>query len=754
MVFPHKRPIETDATFGTRPRKKVRGEGFTQKTVSLKQAAFKLLVSRKELPIWAEKVQIISAASNHDVVLLVGETGSGKSTQVPQFLLEHLSSEPKTVIVDGKKKKVGGMIAVTEPRRMAATTLARRVAAEMGTTVGNMSPASRVGYSVRFDTSMAPATKIKFLTEGMLLQEMLRDPWLTQYSVVVVDEAHERSMNVDLLLGFLKQMMDRGFEGRGGQRLKVVVMSATLELQDLEAFFSSDVRSPEEDDKQKPESQAVNPGEKKGTITDVRVQGRQHSVKITHSDEPVQDYIDSVINTILSIHVREPMPGDILVFLPGQEDIDTLMELMLDAIPALPPALPTLMPLPLFASLPQLQQHRAFQPSPASHRPVRKLILSTNIAETSVTIPGVRHVIDTGLQKTKQYRSQLAFESLLVKPISQSSALQRAGRAGREAPGTCHRLYTEEQFRNLTPSNPPEILRVDVTSAVLGLKARGVEDVMSFPYLSAPSRDNLSQALLTLYSLGALSPSGAITPLGRRMAGFPLPPSLSRVLLASADPEFDCLPEAIDIIAALSVESIFQNPSSEERREAAAEARQSLFRREGDLLTMLTTIRAYVSDKVDRKQWCELHYTNHRALQSVCDVRKQLRAQVESLRLKPILINDPDKEPEAISPDRAAQILRCFLTAFAPRTARLCPDGSYKTVVGNQPVAIHPSSVLFGSGSGRRYEAIMYMDYVHTSKGYARNVSAVQMDWVGEAMERMGGGGGCGLKSGDGIWMV
>ncbi|PGH18985.1 hypothetical protein AJ79_00018 [Helicocarpus griseus UAMH5409] len=740
-------------------------------TTSLKDLAKKLYQSRKELPIFPSADEIRKHLQRNDIMLLVGETGSGKSTQVPQFLVDEKWARPKCVKVPSssmtaKKKSpvrsgkddsdgssaekkatmkdvtIGGCIAITQPRRVAAVSLARRVADEMGTPLGNSSPASKVGYSVRFDSSTSPNTKIKFLTEGMLLQEMLTDPWLTKYSAVVVDEVHERGVNVDLILGFLRNMASGKKEGRGGVPLKVVVMSATADMESLLGFFGDGLKkhgekvtSSAEDGSLKTES-----GNNKGNATsqedsskDVSVchiKGRQYPVKVIYSPEPVHDFVDAALKTIFQIHMKEPLPGDILVFLTGQETVESLEALVNEYAVGMDPALPKVQVLPLFAALPQAAQQRVFIPAPPR---TRKIILSTNIAETSVTVSGVRYVIDCGKAKMKQFRTRLGLDSLLVKPISKSAAIQRKGRAGREAPGQCYRLYTEKNYLALQEANIPEILRCDLSQAILNMKARGVDDIVGFPFLTRPSREALEKALLQLFSIQALEETGEISEIGERIAKLPLTAQLGRVLLASAEHGPDCLRDVIDIISCLSVENIFLNTTSEEKKEEAEKARRELYRREGDHLTMLATVRAYAAENSDRKAWANRHLVSHRAMQAVMDVRKQLITQCRQAKLLPSDKDAKTKDDRVTlisSEENPVPILKSFLTGFASNTARLFPDGSYKTIVGNQTVAIHPSSVLFG----RKVEAIMYNEYVFTNRSYARGVSSVQMDWVGEAL--------------------
>ena len=822
---------------------------FLKRHDNLKQRAQALWPQRRALPIWSYVDSIQQSLRTNDVLLLVGETGSGKSTQIPQMLLQEpwFNSHPKSNSNSGAR--IGGCIAITQPRRVAAITLARRVAEEMGTPLGASSPASKVGYSVRFDNSSGPSTQVKFLTEGMLLQEMLRDPWLKQYSAVVVDEVHERACNVDLVLGFLKRMVvdGEGLKERGGVGLKVVVMSATAEIEKLVAFFaetphgkaltgvngvngvngtnganaiakhesSSETEwsgiSSDDDDKVEPVKEIVkvngiNPMDDPKTeekdvklngahtpdteqvsngatasilkapsnISTCYIEGRQHHVSILYTPAPVPDFIDASLRTILQIHHSEPCPGDILVFLTGQEVVESLETLLKEHIPGLSASVPKILVLPLFAALPQPAQQRVFAPTP---RNTRKVILATNIAETSVTVSGVRFVIDCGKAKMKQFRSRLGLDSLLVKPISRSSAIQRAGRAGREAEGNCYRLYMEQSYLDLAQNSIPEILRCDLSQAILTLKARGIGDVTKFPFLSPPPREALEKALLLIYQLGALTNSGEITPVGRRMAALPLSAKLSRALIAAEDPSYDCVGEVIDIISCLSVENVFLplktqsfnlshggNPDSDDldsettTTNITASARSTLHARSGDHLTLLSTLRAYLAESSDRKDWCVRHAVSHRAMRAVLDVRKQLR---NIFRLPPSSSSSSDGHGNPahhhhLCAEKETSVLKALLVGFATscaipvragdeRAASAAAAhrggggsaggdggafGGYATLIGGQKVGIHPSSVLFG----RQVECLMYNEFVFTNRAYARGCSAVQMDWVGEVL--------------------
>ena len=767
-IFPHASLKHTAQA--TEPRS-IQSKTLRSQHTNLKEGAAALALDRKKLPIWSHTSDIRSGLRKYDVMLIVGETGSGKSTQVPQMLVEEdwcksqqidcLSREGRTSVSDTRthqqpnasrveKVKVGGCVAITEPRKVAAVSLAGRVAREMGTPLGSSSPASKVGFSVRFNNSTSPSTKVKYLTEGMLLQEMLRDPWLRNYSAIVLDEVHERGVNVDLLLGFLRQIVSGKYEGRGGVPLKVVIMSATVEMRTLEAFFEAgfgrwSVSDPtavghkpaplfgvldqesewsglsSDDEGHSPETQESMqiPPLQLQHVSSCHVEGRQFPVTIHYESKPVSNWLDSMVRTIFQVHYKEPLPGDVLVFLTGQETVESLEKLIKEHENEMRADVPKLQVLPLFAALPQDAQQAVFQRPPPK---TRKVILATNIAETSVTVPGVRFVIDCGKAKIKHFRTGLGLESLLVKPISKSAAVQRMGRAGREAPGKCWRLYTEEDYLTLPQSNTPEILRCDLSQAILTMQARGIYDCYGFPFLDRPRREAHEKALMHLFQLGALDEAGRINELGFQMAKLPLSGPLARTLLAATEPELDCVSEVIDIIACLSVENVFLKTNSEESKKQAEQARRAMYRREGDHVTLLATIQAYAVDNADRKAWCNKHLVSHRAMKAVMDVRKQLR----SLPLITKSLSASASTQNILTNELSTSILKSFIKGFAYNTALRLPDGSYKTVAGHQKVAIHPSSVLFGKSA----RAILFNEFVFTNKSYARGVSAVELSWL------------------------
>lgn len=681
-----------------------------------------LLKTRKQLPIWQHRFEIQSAARNpnSNVLVIVGETGSGKSTQVPQFLYQEPWCRPFKVKLAGCQEEVavGGMIAITQPRRVAATTLAHRVSQEAGTPLGTGRSDGLVGYSVRFDHQVPRGSKIKFLTEGTLLQELLRDPFLRRYSAVVVDEIHERSLDVDLLVGFLKQISTGKQAERGGIPLKIIIMSATADVEVIRNFFD-DVPSPLTE---------VAPAV--GGVQILRIKGRQFPVEIEHEPRPVADLQDALLKRILKIHTEEPLPGDVLVFLTGQEEIEAAQKSLEEYAASFASNVPKVKVLPLYGQLSIEAQREAFQPLKFSF--TRKVVLATNIAETSVTVPGVKYVVDCGKAKVKQYRPRLGMESLLSKPISKSSAVQRSGRAGREGPGKCFRLYAEDAFEKFQVSDLPEILRNDILSAVLTMKARGIKDVLSFPLMDAPEPESIEKALIHLHLLRALDDDGCITPSGEKMARFPISAPLGAVLLAAAEPAFDCVLEVIDILSCLtSGDDIFLQLHSEDGPSDTEVCRKELQRREGDILTYLTAMQLYTSETSDRNEWCRRRKVNIRNMKQALNIRRQLRGMCLKEKL---LSETPPPDPQTFSPlnpDRAEVLLKCFLRGFAMKTAMLAPDASFVTVRGKHVVAIHPSSVMHG----QKTEAIMFLEHVYTNKNYAKKVNAIQAGWIAEALE-------------------
>lgn len=668
---------------------------------SLKERAASLLKVRETLPVYKNRYKIMDHIAANKVVVLIGETGSGKSTQIPQFLMSN------------NKKS----IAVTQPRRVAAINLASRVAEENGTVLGD-----RVGYSVRFDSKSNKSTKLKYLTDGMLLRELMMDSDLSRYSTIIIDEAHERTILTDLLMGFLKQLLKKR---KHDNDFKVIIMSATLDAEKFSKFFDN--------------------------CEILYVEGKMYPVERLYLSQKTDDIIDTTIKTIVQVNQSE-IDGGILVFLPGQEEIDKVCSSLQTIAPLLPKECPMIIPFPLYAALPPVEQLKVFDNVKKSQR---KVILATNIAETSITIPGMRYVIDSGLRKVKVWRHQLNLSTLLTVPISQASAIQRAGRAGRERSGKTFRLYLENDYVKLPKQTEPEIIRTDIAHSILMLKKLGVQDVVNWYWLEHPGQDSLFAALHQLYSLKALDDNGNITNLGEQMSILPLPPHLSTVLISSF--ESNCLQWAIDIISCLSVENLILNPPSDKRDEINEKRRQMcvLGNRYGDLLMFKEFLDYFMelNSNADKKSWCKEFFLNFRAFKNVMQIRQQLAAYMKSLFGENILNesnlsddNDQyfDDAAENVITDgsgmRASKyaagynnqtllietLLKCFLRGFVGNSAIGYPDRSYRTVFTGQLISIHPSSLLFG----KKCNGIMYTEFVYTSKGYARNVSIVNPEWL------------------------
>lgn len=655
---------------------------------SLKQKASALLKDRQTLPIYKSRVKVMEHIKSNPVTVLLGETGSGKSTQLPQLIYAHGENE---------------RIAITQPRRVAAINLATRVADEMGVSLGG-----RVGYSVRFQNRSNPRdTHIKYLTDGMLMREMMLDPKLSKYTTVILDEAHERTVITDILMGLLKQL-------RASSRpdLRIIIMSATLDAEKFSKFFDD--------------------------AEILYVEGRKYHVDRFYVNSTIEDVVDGVIQTACQTNLAEPSGGDILCFLPGQDDIDRCVEKIESIAEHMPKTAPLMVPIPLYASLPNNLQQRAFQKLgavPGTKRSQRKVIFATNIAETSVTIPGVKYVIDSGLRKIRVWKPVLGLDSLLTCAISQASAQQRMGRAGREGPGgKCFRLFTEDTYMNdLIKQTEPEIVRCDVASTVLTLKNLGVANVLEFPWLEPPSMQAITSSLYQLYQLGALDDNGEITNLGRQMALLPLAPSLSAILIKAAGSKENSstqqlLDTILDITACLSVDDLLVTPRPNERDEINAK-KAELFSRGvqyGDLIMLADMYKLYQEIPSNaRREWCKSVGINFKAMKTVVPARDQL---VRYLRgILPWLKDISDSNPEEkvfVSPE---EILQCFLEGYRANVALGQSDRRYRTIGnGGQVLSIHPSSMMFGA----RVEAIMYLDYVFTSKAYARCVSSIDPKWL------------------------
>lgn len=656
----------------------------------LKAQAAQLLEVRKQLPIYKVKDDIMPQILASAVTVLIGETGSGKSTQIPQFLMETNTKA----------------IAVTQPRRVAAMNLALRVSKEYGCHIGK-----EVGYAVRFNNVTSRKTKLKYITDGMLLREMMLDPTLSKYSTVVVDEAHERTILTDLLIGFLKSLLVKRNKDPQNPDFRVIIMSATLDAEKFSHFFDD--------------------------APILFVEGKMYPVERYYTKEPAEDIIDTLVRTVVQINQGEPS-GDILCFLPGQDDIDKATDILTRLAPDLPREAPKLTPLPLYAALPPHIQMQIFTKLKPNHR---KVILSTNIAETSVTVPGIKYVVDTGLRKVKVWRHQLGLSTLLTVPISKASATQRSGRAGREQAGKCFRLYKESDYFKLDESTEPEILRSEIISPVLMLKKLGVDDILSWYWLENPGQDSLISALQQLYSLGALNNAGKITPLGEKMVVLPVAPHLAAVLIQAQEYGPETLISVIDIVSCLSVDNLILTPPSDKRDEINSNRRDActLGAQYGDLIMLKELFDIFNSfkDSEETKNWCREVGVSFKGMKNAIRIKSQIQDYMKHLHAssdEAISVKDEDKDE--ISENRLIDVplvLKSFLKGFITNTAIGMPDRSYRTVTMGNLISVHPSSLLFGT----KKDAIMYIEYVYTVKGYARSVSAIQLEWLQEVAPQL-----------------
>ena len=624
-----------------------------------KKTQWTLIEQRQSLPIYAFKEQLVKAVKDNQILIVIGETGSGKTTQITQYLAE------AGFIATGK-------IGCTQPRRVAAMSVAKRVSEEYGCRLGQ-----EVGYTIRFEDCTSPETVIKYMTDGMLLKECLIDSDMKKYSVIMLDEAHERTIHTDVLFGLLKSTVKKRPE------LKLIVTSATLDaVKFSQYFFEAPIFT---------------------------IPGRTFPVEILYTKEPETDYLDASLITLMQIHLREP-PGDILLFLTGQEEIDTACETLYERMKSLGPEVPELIILPVYSALPSEMQTRIFEPTPPGSR---KVVIATNIAETSLTIDGIYYVVDPGFVKQNVYNPKTGMDSLVVTPISQAQAKQRAGRAGRTGPGKCYRLYTERAYRDEMLTTPvPEIQRTNLAETVLQLKAMGINDLLSFDFMDAPPTETLILALEQLHSLSALDEEGLLTRLGRRMAEFPLEPRLCKMLIMSVN--LGCSDEILTIVSMLSVQNVFYRPKD---KQALADTKKAKFNQpEGDHLTLLAVYNSWKNNKFSNA-WCYENFVQIRSLKRAQDVRKQLLGIMDRHKL------------DIISCGKStARIQKAICSGFFRNAAKKDPQEGYRTLVDGQVVYIHPSSALFN----RQPEWVVYHDLVMTTKEYMREVTTIDPKWLVE----------------------
>jgi pre-mRNA-splicing factor ATP-dependent RNA helicase DHX16 len=625
----------------------------------------KILAGRKRLPVYPYRKEFLAAVKEHQVLILVGETGSGKTTQIPQYLHEVGYSEL-------------GKIGCTQPRRVAAMSVAARVSQEMNVRLGQ-----EVGYSIRFENCTSPKTVIQYMTDGMLLREILTQPDLASYSCMVVDEAHERTLHTDILFGLVKDIV------RFRTDLKLIISSATLDAEKFSKYFDN--------------------------ANIFMIPGRMFPVDLYYTKAPEADYVDACVVTVLQIHVSQPIGGDILVFLTGQEEIETAAEILTQRVKNLGSRIPELLICPIYANLPSDQQAKIFDPTPKG---TRKVVIATNIAETSLTIEGITYVVDCGFNKQKTYNARSGMESLVVTPISQAAANQRAGRAGRTQPGKCFRLFTAWSFQHeLEPNTVPEILRTNMGNVVLMLKSLGINDLLHFDFMDRPPADALIRALEQLYALGALNDKGELTKLGRRMAEFPLDPMLSKTVVASE--KYKCTAEILSTVAMLSLgASVFYRPKE---KAVHADTARLNFARDGggDHIALLRCYSDWASTDYNQT-WCFENFVQVKSMKKARDIREQLESLCDRVEIDHSVSTPPNQDMDAT--------LKAITSGFFYNIARLGRTGDYQTVKQQKTVYIHPSSVLAKEEDPPAW--LVFFELTFTTKEYMRQVAPIQPIWL------------------------
>ncbi|KAL2890049.1 Pre-mRNA-splicing factor ATP-dependent RNA helicase prp16 [Ceratocystis lukuohia] len=614
---------------------------------------------RQYLPAFAVREDLLRVIRENQVIIVVGETGSGKTTQLAQFLNE-----------DGYASQ--GMIGCTQPRRVAAMSVAKRVAEEMECPLGGT-----VGYAIRFEDCTSKDTVIKYMTDGVLLRESLNEPDLDRYSCVIMDEAHERALNTDILMGLFKKILQRRRD------IKLIVTSATMNSKRFSDFF--------------------------GGAPEFTIPGRTFPVDVLFHRSPVEDYVDQAVNQVLSIHVSMDA-GDILVFMTGQEDIEITCELIQKRLDALndPPKLSIL---PIYSQMPADLQAKIFDKAAPG---VRKCIVATNIAETSLTVDGIKYVVDSGYSKMKVYNPKMGMDTLQITPISQANASQRSGRAGRTGPGKAFRLFTDKAFKDeLYMQTIPEIQRTNLSNTVLMLKSLGVKDLLDFDFMDPPPQETITTSMFDLWALGALDNMGELTDIGRKMSAFPMDPSLSKLLITSV--EYGCSEEMITIVSMLSVPNVFYRPK--ERQDEADAQREKFWVHESDHLTYLQVYLAWQANRFS-EGWCIKHFLHGKSLRRAKEIRDQL---TDILKMQKMPLSSCGMDWDIVR--------KCICSGYYHQAARYKGSGEYINLRTNVAVQLHPTSSLY---AGHPPDYVVYHELVLTSKVYVSTVTAVDPYWLAD----------------------
>lgn len=626
----------------------------------------KIAAQKKSLPVYSCRDELLQLIRENSIVVVVGETGSGKTTQLTQYLKEEGYDQD-------------GCIACTQPRRVAAMSVAQRVSQEMGVELGK-----EVGYTIRFEDNTSRHTVIKYMTDGILLRESLSDPDLEKYSCIIMDEAHERSLNTDILFGLLRKIAMQRYD------LRLIITSATMDSSKFSNFF--------------------------GSVPIFKIPGRTFQVDIFHSATVICDFVAQAVSQAVNIHLGAKKDGDILIFMPGQEEIEVTCDQIEDRIMSIKSQSPDadiqeLKILPMYSALAPERQAEVFKEAPTG---TRKCIVATNIAETSLTVDGVKFVIDSGYSRLKVFQPKMGIDALLIYPISQANANQRSGRAGRTSSGVCYRLYTETQYKDeLLTTSVPEIQRSNLSNVILLLKSLNIEDLSSFKFMDPPPQDNMSNSMYQLWMLGALDNHGKLTKLGRDMANFPLDPTMSKMVVESiAD---GCALEVLIIVAMLSGPNVFYRP--EGREEESDRERERFYIHDSDHLTLLNVYKQWLKNH-ESSNWCSKRFINYRLLVKVRDVVDQLKHIMKTHKYRVSSCDDENV------------IRKCICKSYFHQAAMLKNLKEYQNLRTGMPCHLHPTSALFNAGSLPKY--IIYHELVMTTKEYMHCATAVQAEWLAD----------------------
>ncbi|MDN6179888.1 MAG: ATP-dependent RNA helicase HrpA [Halomonas subglaciescola] len=640
-----------------------------------------------ELPVVERREDILKALDEHQVVIVAGETGSGKTTQLPKISLEL-----------GRGRR--GLIGHTQPRRLAARSVATRLAEELATPLGD-----QVGYQVRFTDQSRDTTLVKLMTDGILLAETRHDPMLWRYDTIIIDEAHERSLNIDFLLGYLKRLLPKRPD------LKVIITSATIDVERFSAHFGTPNRP----------------------APVVEVTGRTYPVEVRYrpltreaDDEDDSTLQEGIVQAVAEIEQVEREnrwlhgPRDVLVFLPGEREIretaDTLRRADLKGTEILP----------LYARLSNAEQNRVFAP----HRG-RRIVLATNVAETSLTVPGIRYVIDPGLVRISRYSYRAKIQRLPVEPVSQASANQRKGRCGRIAEGVCIRLYGEDDFLARPEFTDPEIQRTNLASVILSMLALKLGSIEAFPFVDPPDSRFVKDGFRLLFELGAVSETNALTPLGRRIARLPVDPRLARMVLAGA--ERGSLRDVLVVVSALSIQDPRDRPA--DKRQAADQAHQRWHSPESDFVALINlwhgvqNAREALSGNQLRR-WCREHYINYLRVREWHDTFRQLRQLLRDMDIEvpPPSPKDPEQSEEEARQLRrktSGKLHQALLSGLLSNLGMLTENREYLGAR-NRKFVIHP-----GSGLAKKSPKwLMTFELIETSRLFARMVAKIDPAWI------------------------